>query len=323
MSESGIEHAATASTRGGPGGTKSVEIANTLGNTDAPNNASTENTGGDTGENGSGATGDTRVDPTTIPCHRKGCKSLGFKYPHNSCTGAHQYKNNWAFCESCYIENQEKSRASTKKNQRKNSMKKSLLKGAPLLKETGVKLVVPNNAPADVKKLVEDMGMEMSARASSGSTLNASRRASAFNNVMENAQLADAVLDDVSINYNQVYGGTFSTEFTYQVICAGIQLYHKGYKDLDFVTSPQQMVRKNSNLGKYVAWHDDNSGNSWKKWLHKLMGGTSRLPNINTTVMESLIDTLLDWYVKPEHQSEYFVKFGILRTEKAGRQVSK
>ena len=72
-----------------------------------------------------------------------------------------------------------------------------------------------------------------------------------------------------------------------------------------------------------MALHDDVTGNSWKKWLQKLMGGNSRWPNINATVLEGLIDTLLLWYVKQGQESHYFVKFGILRTKKAGRQVSK
>ena len=83
------------------------------------------------------------------------------------------------------------------------------------------------------------------------------------------------------------------------------------------------MTPRNKNLGKYVTWHDDATGNSWKKWLHQLMNGNRRFPNINAVVLEGLIDNLLLWYVKEQNLSNYFVKFGILRTEKAGRQVSK
>ena len=102
-----------------------------------------------------------------------------------------------------------------------------------------------------------------------------------------------------------------------------MKLYHAGYKNLDFVTSPTQMVTRNKRLAKFVAWHDDDSGNTWKKWLHTLMGGNFCFLDINAVVLEDLIDNLLLWYVVEPNLSNYFVKFGILRTEKAGRQVSK
>ena len=92
----------------------------------------------------------------------------------------------------------------------------------------------------------------MSEISPSGSTLDASRGASVHpneeakekNNVMESVQLSDAVFDDFTSNYNQVYGGHVSTEYTYQIICAGIQLYHRGHSQLSFVTSPDHMAKK-------------------------------------------------------------------------------
>ena len=54
------------------------------------------------------------------------------------------------------------------------------------------------------------------------------------------------------------------------------------------------------------------------------MGGIPRgKKDINATVLEGLIDNLLIWYAGETYLEKYFVKFGILRTCKAGRQVSK
>ena len=313
------------------GATANGPTADEIVNPEAIDGAVTGNTRGGPGATESGATGDTRVDPTLIQCHRKGCNSHGWKYLHNSCTAPNEYKHSWAFCESCYLESQQKSRESSKRSQMKKKMKKSLIKGAELLKEAGVKLVVPKNAPEDIKELVQGMDMGMSEIAQSGSTLDASRGASVHQNEeekeidpwMDSIDLSDAVFEDSSITTNQLYGGIFSTEYTYQIICAGITLYHKGQGQLSTITSPDNMAKKNKNLGEYAAWHDDATGNTWKKWLKKLLGVNSRFPNINATVLEGLIDSLLLCYVMEGQESNYFVKFGILRTKKSGRQVSK
>ena len=105
------------------GATANGPTADAIVNPEAIDGAVTGNTRGGPGATESGATGDTRVDPTLIQCHRKGCKSLGWKYLHNFCTTPNEYKHNWAFCESCYLESQQKSRDLTKKNQSKKTMK--------------------------------------------------------------------------------------------------------------------------------------------------------------------------------------------------------
>ena len=255
-----------------------------------------------------------RVDPTKLRCHRKGCTSLGWKYMHNKCSEQNKHKHNWAYCESCYKDAQNKSKESSKKYQKRKTMEKSLIKGAELLVNAGVKLMIPDNAPAEIKKLVQEMKME---------TIEAeAKEASHKDNVMTAVELSEAVFEDFMLDPEALHGGYFSTGHTYQIICAGVQLFQKGKSQLSFVTSPQNMIRSNHNLGEYVAWHDDEGGNTWKRWLQRLLGSTKNCPNINATVMENLIDTLLAWYTN-ENQAEYFVKFGILRTKKAGRQVRK
>ena len=81
-------------------------------------------------------------------------------------------------------------------------MKKSLMKGADLLKEAGVTFFLPSNVPAYVKELAEEMGMGMSETPLSGSTVDASRGASVHPggeeeeeySMMETCELNDAVL---------------------------------------------------------------------------------------------------------------------------------
>ena len=84
------------------------------------------------------------------------------------------------------------------------------------------------------------------------------------------------------------------------------------------------MVSKNTNLAKYCIWMDGENDKNWKQTLHTLMGGIPRgKKDINATVLEGLIDDLLIWYAGETYLEKYFVKFGILRTCKVGRQVSK
>ena len=84
------------------------------------------------------------------------------------------------------------------------------------------------------------------------------------------------------------------------------------------------MASKNTDLAKYVAWKDGDADKTWKANLHTLMGSIPRAnKDINALVLEGLIDDLLLWYAGRDNVSKTFVKFGILRTEKAGRQVSK
>ena len=224
----------------------------------------------------------------------------------------------------------------TEKSKEK-TMHKALIEGTEVLKWAGIQFVVPNNAPDEIKKLVQEMGVgvqshEVSGTASSASTLPASTEAPVRQNkgkekaeyLMEDCPLVDAVFDDFDIDKGQLKGGFFSTEYTYQIICAGMKLYHAGHTALQWITSPQKMVSKNNNLAKYCAWKDGENDRNWKQTLHTLMGGIPRAKkDINALVLEDLIKDLLLWYVGRDNVSKTFVKFGILRTEKAGRQVSK
>ena len=228
-----------------------------------------------------------RVNPSSIRCHRKGFTSLGWKYLHNNCTEGNKHKHNWAYCESCYKDAQNKSKESSKKYQKKKTMEKSLIKGAELLINAGVKLMIPDNAPAEIKKLAQQMKME---------TIEAEARDEDKDDVMVDVELSEALFEDFTLDRSKLHGGYFNTGHTYQIICAGVQLYHKGRSQCAAVTSPERMIRSNQSLGEYVAWHDDERGNTWKKWLHRLLGSTKNFPNINATVLENLIDTLLVWY---------------------------
>ena len=82
------------------------------------------------------------------------------------------------------------------------------------------------------------------------------------------------------------------------------------------------MVSTNTKLVKYRSWQDDASGRTWKQWLHELMGEKNASADINAVVLEVLINKLLLSCVGEQNISKYFVKFGILYTEKNGRQVS-
>ena len=75
-------------------------------------------------------------------------------------------------------------------------------------------------------------------------------------------KLSDAVFENFSIDEDQLHGGFFSMEYTYQIICAGMKLYHAEYKSLEYITSPAKMVCKNTKVAKYVAWKDDEGGNT-------------------------------------------------------------
>ena len=137
------------------------------------------------------------------------------------------------------------------------------------MKTAGIKLVVPNNAPDDIKKLVQDMGVDTQERevirtGSSASTVQAYKLAPVRlskgkdkpEDLMSECELADAVFEDFDIDEGQLKGGFFSTEYTYQIICAGMKLYQAGYTKLQFITSPQKMVvlehmNLDNNLGKY------------------------------------------------------------------------
>ena len=278
----------------------------------------------------------TRPDPTTVKCHRKGCNSMGWRYLHNNCS-TQKHKDNWSFCQPCFEEQQRKSREATSRSQKKRTVHKGLIKGAHVLQTAGIKLLVPDNAPDDIKKLVQDMGVDTQEREviRTGSSASADL---AYNlapvrpnkgkdkpeDLMSDCPLADAVFDDFDIDEGQLKGGFFSTEYTYQIICAGMKLYHAGHAKLQWITSPQRMVAKNTNLAKYCAWKDGENDKNWKQTLHTLMGGIPRAKkDINALVLEDLIKDLLNWYVGQNNVSKTFVKFGILRTEKPGRQVSK
>ena len=123
-------------------------------------------------------------------------------------------------------------------------MEKSLIKGADLLRNAGVKLVIPDNAPAEIKKLAQQMKMEM---------IETAARDEEKNKLMEDVELSEAVFEDFTLDRSKLHGGYFNTGHTYQIICAGVQLYHKGRSQLSFVTSPEGMARTNQKLGEYVA----------------------------------------------------------------------
>ena len=261
---------------------------------------------------------------------------MGWKYLHNNCS-TQKHRENWSFCQPCFEEQQRKSREATSRSQKKRTVHKGLIKGAHVLQMAGIKLLVPDNAPDDIKKLVQDMGVDTQEREVTRHLSSASADL-AYNlapvrpnkgkdkpeDLMSDCPLADAVFDDFDIDEGQLKGGFFSTEYTYQIICAGMKLYHAGHAKLQWITSPQRMVAKNTNLAKYCAWKDGENDKNWKQTLHTLMGGIPReRKDINATVLEGLIDHLLLGYVGEDNLENIFVKFGILRTCKVGRQVSK
>ena len=155
-----------------------------------------------------------------------------------------------------------------------------------MLNAAGIQFVVPNNAPDDVKKLVQKMGVAVQEREvirteSSASTVRASTGAPVRtmdeedeeDSQMNECEISAAVFDHFDIDNNQVRGGFFSMEFTYQIICAGMKLYQLGYTKLQFITSPSKMVSKNTNLAKYSVWKDGDMDKTWKQTLHTLMDG--------------------------------------------------
>ena len=158
-----------------------------------------------------------------------------------------------------------------------------------MLDAAGIQFLVPDNAPDDVKKLVRTMGVAVQEREvirteSSASTVRASTGApvrTMYEEDVEDSQMNEckisaAVFDNFDIDDDQVRGGFFSMEFTYQIICAGMKLYQAGYKKLEFITSPSKMVSKNTNLAKYCVWKDGDMDKTWKQTLHTLMGGIPR-----------------------------------------------
>ena len=175
---------------------------------------------------------------------------------------------------------QRKSRETTRKSQKKKTIHKGLIKGGPLLDAAGIQLLVPDNAPDDVKKLVRTMGVavqerevirtESSAstvRASTGAPVRTMNEEDEEDGLMNECNISAAVFDNFDIDNGQVRGGFFSMEFPYQIICAGMKLYQAGYKKLEFITSPIKMVSKNTNLAKYCALKDGDIDKTWKAWL--------------------------------------------------------
>ena len=161
-------------------------------------------------------------------------------------------------------------------------------------------------------------------QASTGAPVCPSKEKDKPEDLMSKCELSDAVFENIDIDGDQLKGGIFSTEYTYQIICAGMKLYQAGYKKLAFITSPANMASKNTDLAKYVAWKDGDADKTWKANLHTLMGSIPHAKkDMNALVLEGLINDLLLWYAGRRNVSKTFVKFGILQTCKVGRQVSK
>ena len=96
------------------------------------------------------------------------------------------------------------------------------------MQTAGIKLLVPDNAPDDIKKLVQDMGVDTQEREviRTGSSASADL---AYNlapvrpnkgkdkpeDLMSECELSDAVFENFNIDEDQIKGGIFSTEYTY------------------------------------------------------------------------------------------------------------
>ena len=72
--------------------------------------------------------GDTRVDPSTLVCHTKGCTNPGFAYYYNNQRQARKAWENWAFCSGCITTLRDNSRMSSRKSHQKKKDKEDLNK---------------------------------------------------------------------------------------------------------------------------------------------------------------------------------------------------
>ena len=124
------------------------------------------------------------------------------------------------------------------------------MKGADILKSAGVKLVLPADAPEDIKNIVKEMDMEFVthdniananvAPTTTDTTINPILPTTyrEEEHAITHVELNDDVFEDVNFSREQLQGGIFSSPYTYQIICAVKKLYQKNSDNLDFVTSP-------------------------------------------------------------------------------------
>ena len=77
--------------------------------------------------------GDTRVDPSTLVCHTKGCIRMGRAYYYNNQRTKRKTWENWAFCSVCMNTLREKSRMSSRKSHQKKKDQEAMNKAKTLI----------------------------------------------------------------------------------------------------------------------------------------------------------------------------------------------
>ena len=96
--------------------------------------------------------GDTRVDPSTLVCHTKGCNNMGAAYYYNNQRTKRKSWENWAFCSVCFNTLREKSRMSSRKCHQKKKDEEELNKAKLLIASRSDQ----NENQTIVEKITED-----------------------------------------------------------------------------------------------------------------------------------------------------------------------
>ena len=274
--------------------------------------------------------GDTRVDPSTLLCHTKGCIRMGKGYYYNNQRTKRKTWENWAFCSVCMNTLREKSRMSSRQSYQKKKDQEAINKAKTLI----VLKSAQHQSQMIVEKTTEDQPGEESQGAKSvdsddvTSDIETKVIEDETTLVVKKAKEANVLIEYIDLNSSRnkflqadKFGmGVFSKAYSYQILAATQRLTQKlNQNNTSFIGSPRKMNTASTKKCRYVSWITGVDGDL-KTVLKKALGVTTNTMNdMNIHCLTSLFDYLIKSYVKnPEC---YEIKFGILRTVNDGRQV--
>ena len=278
--------------------------------------------------------GDTRVDPSTLVCHTKGCNKMGEAYYYSNQRPQRKSWENWAFCGVCLNTLREKSRMSSRKSHQKKKDEEGLNKAKLLIalrSDQNENQTIVEKVTGD-KPLKENQGVKSVHTDDNTSGIKRKVTVKPIEDEMT-VVLKKAKEDNVLIEYIEIkstnhrilsadkFGmGVFSKGFSYQILAATQKLTQKlNQKNSSFIGSPKKMNPASTKKCRYVSWITGVDGDL-KTVLKKALDLTANTMNdMNIHTFSTLFDYMIQHYVKnPEY---YEIKFGILRTVKDGQQV--
>ena len=199
--------------------------------------------------------GDTRVDPSTLVCHTKGCIRMGAAYYYNNQRTKRKTWENWAFCSVCMNTLRKKSRMSSRKSHQKKKDQEAMNKAKTLIALKSAQ----HQSQMIVEKTTEDQPGEESQSAKSvdsddvTSDIETKVIEDETTLVVEKAKEANVLIVYIDLNLRKnrylpgdKFGmGVFSKAYSYQILAATQRLTQKlNQNNTSFIGSPKKLTQR-------------------------------------------------------------------------------